>query len=224
MSAAGDALRAVLPLGVAIAVSPVPVLAVVLMLVSDGGRGNAYALLAGWAATLAVLAGAVALLGVGSGSAGGGRGVAAAQLVLAAALAVVLAGQWRARPRRGAPHAVPPWMASVTGGLGPARAAGLGVGLVALNVKDGSLAVAAGARLGHAVPGPAAGVACLALFVLVASATVIAPVAVDVALGERAEPVLRRWHRWLQRHGAAAAMTTLAAVVVVLAVQGASGL
>jgi hypothetical protein len=212
-----------LPLAVAIAVSPVPVLAVVLMLLSAGGRMNARAFLAGWGATLGVVVGGVALLGIGTGADGSGRGVAIAQLALAAVLLVVMAVEWHGRPRRAEPHRAPRWMALLTR-CGPGQALGLGVALVLLNVKDGALTVAAGAKLadaGLAVPGAAA---CIVVFVLVASATVIVPIAVDLALGERATPTLGRWRTWLERHGSTAVVGTLAAVVAVLAVQGLQGL
>jgi hypothetical protein len=216
-------LRDLLPLAMAIAVSPVPVLAVVLMLMSERGRGNALALLVGWASALALIVGAVALLGIGRGSDGHGRGVAVAQLALAGILLMLIVVEWRGRPRRGSEHRAPRWMAALAG-IGPGRALALGVGLVALNVKDGSLAVAAGTRLADAAPPAPAAVLRVALFVLVASATVLVPLAIDVALGERAAPTLRRWHDALQRHGSTAVMVTLGVIVAVLVVQGARGL
>jgi hypothetical protein len=60
--------------------------------------------------------------------------------------------------------------------------------------------------------------------VLLASASVIAPLAVDLALGDRAGPILHRWHAWLERHGATAVIATLAVVVAALVVQGGRGL
>jgi hypothetical protein len=64
----------------------------------------------------------------------------------------------------------------------------------------------------------------IAVFVLVASAPVVVPVAVDVGLGERAAPILRRWHLALQRHGSTAVIATLTVIVAVLVVQGAAEL
>jgi predicted PurR-regulated permease PerM len=95
---------------------------------------------------------------------------------------------------------------------------------VVLNAKDGSLAVAAGARLAEANPAPGAAALRVAVFVLVASATVIVPVAIDLGLGARAAPILRRWHDRLQRRGSTAVIATLAIVSAVLVVQGARGL
>lgn len=195
-----------------------PILAVVLMLMSEHGHGraNALALLIGWAVTLAVVVGGVAALGIGGDAdSGHGRGVAIAQLALAAILVVVIAVEWRGRRGRDAPR----WMDAIAD-FGPARALALGVALVVLNAKDGALAVAAGARLSEAHPSLGAGAVRVAVFVVVASATVIVPVVVDLALGDRAAPVLARWRDGLRRHGSTAVIATLAVVVAVLAIQG----
>jgi hypothetical protein len=193
------------------------------MLMSAGGRANALALVAGWAAALAVVAGAVAVLGLGGGPDGGGRGVAIAQLVVAGILVVVMASEWRDRPRSGAPARPPRWMRAL-GELGPARAVALGVALIVLNAKDGALTVAAGAKLASADPALPAALACMVLFVAVASATLAVPVAVDIGLGDRAEPILARWHAWLERHGSTATILTVGIVAAVLAAQGLRGL
>jgi hypothetical protein len=218
------AIRDMLPLALAIAVSPVPVLAVVLMLVSDRGRTNAYALLTGWALALTLVGGGVAVLGIGAADDGGDdRHVAVAQFVLAGILVAVIAAELRRRSRRAASERPPRWLALLAE-IGPGRAVVLGVALVVLNAKDASLTVVAGARLAEAGPGAPGAVLAVALFVLVASSTVIAPVAVDLALGERAAPVLQRWRTVLERHGSTAVIATLAAVAAVLVVQGSRGL
>ncbi|HEU4975046.1 MAG TPA: GAP family protein [Baekduia sp.] len=216
------ALGDMLPLAVAIAVSPVPIVAVVLMLMSAGGRGNAVALVAGWAVTLAAVAGLVAALELGGGEDGGGRGVAVGQLVVAAVLVAVAAFEWRGRPRGAAPR-TPRWMVLLED-FGRWRALALGVGLVVLNAKDGSLTVAAGAKLAEAALSTPAAIACVAVFVLVASATLLMPVAVEVGMGARADAVLTRWHRALERHGSTATIVVTLAVATALAAQGLSGL
>lgn len=107
---------------------------------------------------------------------------------------------------------------------GPGKAFGLGVALIVLNAKDGSLTVAAGAKLAHAELTVPAAAVCVAVFALVASATVIVPIVADLTLGDRATPILHRWHAWLERHGSTAVIVILALVVVVLVAQGLAGL
>lgn len=218
----GNALSEMLPLAVAIAVSPVPILAVVFMLVTGEGRGNALGLLGGWAFAIATVCAAVALLGIAEPSQDG-TGVAIGQLVLAAVLVVVIVVEWRRRPRAGGPPRPPRFMRVLEGG-GPSRAFLIGIALVVFNAKDGVLTVAAGAKLTEASLGPLAAAACVVVFTVAASSTMIAPVLVDVAMGERATPHLRRAHAWLERHGTEAVLVTLAVIAVVLVVQAAQHL
>lgn len=213
----GNALSEMLPLAVAIAVSPVPILAIVFMLVTGEGRGNALGLLGGWALALAAVSAVVALLGLSAPSQDG-AGVAIGQLVLAALLVVVIAVEWRRRPRVGEPPRPPRFMRVLEGG-GPGRAFLIGIALIVLNAKDGALTVAAGAKLAEESPGLLPAIVCVALFTVVASITMIAPVVTDLVMGERATPHLRRAHAWLERHGQEAVLVTLAISVVVLVVQ-----
>lgn len=212
------ALRDMLPLAVAIAVSPVPIIAVVFMLVVGEGRVNALALLGGWALALAAVSGGVALLGIAPVD-DSGNGAAIVRFVLAGILLVVIAVELRNRSRAGATSRPPRILRLLEGG-GAVRALGIGVVLIVLNAKDGSLTVAAGAKLGEAAPGPAAGAVCVVVFTLVSSLTMIVPILLDVAYGERARPALARAHAWLERHGSTAVLVTLAIIVVVLVVQG----
>ncbi|MGI8460276.1 MAG: GAP family protein [Solirubrobacterales bacterium] len=210
-----DALSGMLPLAAAIAVSPIPILAVILMLLSERATQNALAFLAGWAIALALIAGVVAILGSGSADAGEepAPGLIAAQFVLASILLAAAIRRWRKRPGPGEVAEVPKWMGRLRT-IGPPGALGLGLGLIALNPKDALLSVAAGARLAEADPGAGAGVPALALFVLVASSTIVAPIAATVASGARARPLLGRWRGALEQHGQVA----VAAVLLVLAV------
>jgi threonine/homoserine/homoserine lactone efflux protein len=218
------ALDDLLPLAVVIAVSPVPILAIVFMLLSDDGRRNSVALLCGWVLALAVGAGTVAALGLGAGVRDdNSRGVAIAQLVLAVLLLAGAAHQWRSRAPRD-PSAPPPrWMVVVETITAP-RAVILGVALIALNPKDGASTLAAGASLADAdlAFGPA--VACLAIFVAVASLTVAGPLVVAVLMGDRAEPVLMRTRGWLERHGSTAVAIGLLVIAIILLIQGFRGL
>jgi Sap, sulfolipid-1-addressing protein len=214
-----DAIRETLPLAIAIAVSPVPIVAIVLMLVADDARGNALACLAGWALSLVALATLAAVLGLDIGGSGGSAAVA--QLVLAGILVVLIVVELHQRRREaGAP---PRWL-RLLDGMRPGRAFAFGIGIVVLNAKDGSLTLAAGGKLaGTDASLPAAAVA-LALFVVVASAGLAVPIILRFTFSDRATPWLHRTHAWLERHGSTAVLATLALLVVLLAAQGLSGL
>jgi threonine/homoserine/homoserine lactone efflux protein len=204
-----------LPLAAAIAISPIPIVAVILMLLSDRSTTNAVATLAGWALAIAVIGGIVAILGVGRDDAGEdpATGFVVAQFVIAALLLAGAARRWRIRPRAGEPHDAPKWM-GLLHSFGPIRAFVLGVGLIGLNPKDLLLTIAAGARLGHADVSTEQSAIVLAIFVAAASATIYAPIVATVALGERSGPILVRSRTWLERHG----NTAVAAVLLILGI------
>jgi threonine/homoserine/homoserine lactone efflux protein len=88
------------------------------------------------------------------------------------------------------------------GELTTLRAGGAGFALAALNPKNVLLAVAAAAEIAaEGIPASQqAGV--LLAFVLVASAGVLAPVALAVALGERSRPLLDGIRAWMERNNA----------------------
>ena len=211
----GESLRSLLPLAVVIAVSPIPVLAVILMLLTERSTLNAFALLVGWALALTVIAAVVAALGIGDADAGEdpATGVVIAQFALALLLLAGAARRWRMHRRGEGESARSRWIERLRA-VGPGGALALGFGLIALNPKDGLLTVVAGARLADADPGAGAAVGALAAFVAVSSSTIAAPIAAEVALGDRADSLLERTREWLERNGNAA----LAAVLLVLAV------
>jgi hypothetical protein len=209
----GEALAGMLPIAVAIAVSPIPILAVILMLLSDRSTVNAASFLLGWALALFVIAAVVAALGLGRADSAEepATPLIVAQLVLAAVLLTGAARRWRMRTRRGEQHEPSKWMSKVRS-ITPAQALPLGIGLIALNPKDGLLTVAAGARLAEAGPGADGGAVALLVFVAASSITIVAPIVSELAMGPRATPVLERSRTWLERHGNAA----VAVVLVVL--------
>lgn len=201
----GEAIGAVLAFAVGVGISPVPLIAVILMLFSNRARVNGPMFLAGWVLGLAVVAGGAYLLadafGLGDGSDGAQTGVSWLKLALGVLLGVAGIGKWRSRPGDGEEPTMPAWMSRVDG-FSPPKALGLAVALSA-NPKNLLLAVGAGSSLAQlALPGGqvAAG---LAVFVLVGSAGVIASVGYDILGGDRARQRLDRAKAWLTEHNGA---------------------
>ena len=201
----GAAIGDILGLAAGVAVSPLPIVAIILMLVTPRGRVNGSLFAAGWLAGLAVL-GTVVLVLAGPADPSS-EGQPAAWIgwlkLLLGVLALLLAGrQWRSRPAEGIEPEMPKWMAGL-GRLRPGGALGLGALLSAVNPKNGGLTIAAAASIAGA--GLAAGQQAIALatFVLVGSVGVVAPLIVYVAAGERAARTLDSWKTWASDHNAA---------------------
>ena len=112
----GAAIGGALPLAVGIALSPVPIIAVVLMLTTRRARVNGPIFVAGWLAGLAVV-GAIALSIAGpagaSSSGAPATWVSWVKLALGLLLLLVAARQFLGRPANGTQADLPSWMAKI---------------------------------------------------------------------------------------------------------------
>jgi hypothetical protein len=204
----------VLSQAVGIAISPIPIVLVILMLVSTRARVNGPAFLVGWAIGAAVVTGsATALADVAGADDGGGGtdGVLVGQLLLGVLFMGLAVKQWRSRPEPGATPATPKLFAAVDQ-MGVGKAFGLGLAACVANPKNLPLAISAGAAIAQRGLSAGQAGAAVAVFVVIASATVATPVVVYFALGERSAAVLSSWKAWLIANNATV-MTVLFAVL-----------
>lgn len=225
----GSAAGQVVPLGIAVAFSPLPIIAVVLILATPRGRVNALAFAAGGLAAVLVI-GAVATVVLGAAGADDGSGedpstwVSVGRLVLGALLLRFAAGQWRARQRAGDPEPDPPrWMGAIET-LRPGRAAGMGVLLCGVNPKNLILIVAAAAAIAAAGASTADQAAALVVFTALAMLGVVLPIAASLLLGERADGFLEKLRAWMVRESATIVAVVAAVIAAKLLVDGVSGL
>jgi len=192
----------VLPLAFGVALSPIPVAAVIIMLMTPAARVNAPLFLVSWMAGLTVIGVAVFLLPGLETRRGDPTMVAG---ILRGALGLLLLGmairQWRARPEAGKPVPTPPWMARVHG-FGPAQAAGLGVLLTAVHPKNLPLTIAAAAMIDESRLLPGQQAVGLLVFVVLASTSVGIPVMIFLLFGRAADQPLARAKEWLVAHNA----------------------
>jgi threonine/homoserine/homoserine lactone efflux protein len=200
----GQALGDILPLAVAVAIFPVPIIAVVLLLGSEGGATKGATFVLAWCLGLTAVGAAMLLVGgAADGSDGGEPATWLSALLLGLGLLVMAwaVQQWRSRPRAGEDVPQPGWMRTI-GDFTIVKAGGAGFAFSALNPKNVLLTVAAAAEI--AAVGVPAGqqIGVLLVFVLVASLGVITPVVLAVALGERSRDVLDGVRSWMVRNNA----------------------
>ncbi len=198
----GGAIGQLLPAAVGVALSPLPIVAVVLMLVTPKGRLNGSVFDAGWVAGLGVVGAIVLVVAGGLGVGGGAKPATWAsvlKLVLGLLLLLVGVRQWRARPREEEEAATPKWMSALDT-FSPLKAAGAGVLLSAANPKNLLLAVAAAAAVAQAGIPTGQQVGAYAVFVVIASVGVAAPVVLALALGDRSRALLDRLKVWMARN------------------------
>ncbi len=195
----------VLPFAVAVGISPIPIVAVVLMLGTPRARSNAPAFLLGWLVGLAGVGVIVLLVAKSAGAADDGgtsSGVGWVKIALGVLLLWLALRQWRARPRGEAPAELPKWMQAVDR-FTPAKSLGTGLVLSAANPKN--LIMTIGASVAIVQTGAPTGdkFVALAVFVLIGTVGVAAPMAVYFAMGERAGAVLDSMKTWLAAHNQA---------------------
>jgi threonine/homoserine/homoserine lactone efflux protein len=199
-----QALRDALPLAIAIAVFPIPIIAVVLMVGSDRGRAKGLAFVLAWCLGLAVV-GAIALALADGADANddGAPSTWAAVLLLAVGLFLLASGarKWRSRPRAGEKRPTPGWMLAIDD-FTALKAAGAGFVLSALNPKNVLLVVAAAVEIAAAGVSANQEIAALLVFVAVASIGVLFPLALAVVLGDRSRAPLERLRAWMARQNA----------------------
>jgi hypothetical protein len=215
----GAVIGEILPHAVGIAISPLPIIAAILLLLSPRARSAGVAFLVGWIVGVFVVTGVFAFVAaaVSMTTPAGGRPVlGVAQLALGVLLLLLALRTWRRRPRDGAEPALPVWMRAidrVTAGT----ALGLGILLSAVNPKNLVLAAGAGITIGTAPLSVGAAAGANAVFTLVASLTIAVPVVAFLVASARLEAPLRRLHDWLLRENAvilSVVFLVLAAVVI----------
>jgi hypothetical protein len=210
----GKAIGDSLPLAVGIALSPVPIIAVVLMLTSRRAKVNGPVFVLGWLVSLAIVGVLVlVLVGAGGGSKSGSPAtwVSWVKITLGVLLLLLAVQAFRTRPREGEQPRTPKWMATI-GKTTPAAAFGLGVLLVGANAKN--LLLAVGGASAIAATGISGGQQAVAyvIFALIGTLGVGTPVGIYFAMGERSETVLAKLKGWMSVHNAVI-MTVLCLII-----------
>ena len=222
----GPAIGDILPLAIGVAISPVPIIAVILMLFGPNARitGPAFAL--GW--VLALVGVGVIVLTVAdtsdvSSEQGPSDAVFAIKLLVGLLFVILAVRQWRGRPHEGEEPELPGWMNAIDE-FTPLRAFGLAALLAGVNPKNLGLTLAAGSTIAQAGLADAEPWIALAVFVALASLTVLLPVAYYIAAGESAKRTLASMKSWLTTNNATVMSVLFLVLGVLLIGDGFGGL
>jgi len=220
-----EAIGSLLVSAAAVALSPIPIIAIVVVLGTPKARtaGPAFAL--GWVVGIAVVATASVLLladadDPNSSTATGINWVDVGVGVLFLGMA---AKQWGKRPEPGQAPETPGWMARLDS-LNAGRAVGLGLVLSALNPKNLALTFTAAASIAAAGLSDADTAIAIAVFVIVGSITVAGAVVVYLIDAERAARPLEAVKGFMSDHNAVIMMVILLLLGLKLLGNGVGGL
>ncbi len=206
----GQGISEVLTFAIGVAISPVPIIAVILMLFSARARVNGPMFLAGWAVALGVVSGvAYALSDTADAatSSGATDTISWGKIVFGVLFLLLAVRQWRSRPTPGADPTMPKWMAGIDS-FSPGKAFGLAFLLAGVNPKNLLLSVGAGTSVAALGISTGNAVVSLIVFVLLASSTIGVPVILYLTGGDKAKAQLDSMKGWLTVHNAAV-MTVL---------------
>lgn len=196
-TAMGDVVGEILPFAVGVAVSPIPIAAVIVMLFTTKARTNAPSFMAGWIIGLLVVGFIVLLipgLEVDSGDPSTTTGVVKG--LLGVLLLVAGWAAWRKRPGPSETAEAPKWMDAIDG-FGTGKSFGMGFMLSALNPKNLLLVAAAAVAISTSGLSTGEEVGALLVFTLIAASTVAVPVIGYLIAGDRADSALAKAKDWL---------------------------
>jgi len=200
----GHTLGQLRPFAVAVTISPMPIAAMVLMLITPRAKANGFTFLLGWAMGIAAV-GAVVLIVAGPLDAGSGVPDTWARWLklLAGLLLLMLAvQQWRRRRTRDDQAALPRWMGALDR-FTPVRAGALAIALTAANPKNLVFVVGGATVVAQADLSTADEVVAWVGFTVIATSGVAIPMGIYLLLGDRAMPLLLGLKTWMARNNTA---------------------
>ncbi len=204
-----DVIGDLLPSAFAVALSPIPIVAIVLVLGSPRARSAGPAFALGWiAGLLAVSVIVLLVVGAGGDSDNEDPGVSWLKVAIGILFLVMAAKQWKGRPRDGQVSKEPKWMANI-GTATPFRAAVLGAALSAVNPKNLALTLAAAASIAEAGLDAADEAIAVAVFVALGSVTVAGAVLFYLVAAQRAARPLDSIKRFMFDNNAVIMMVVL---------------
>jgi threonine/homoserine/homoserine lactone efflux protein len=201
----GQAIGEILPLAIGVAISPVPIIAIVLMLGTPRARSNGLAFALGWVAGLTIVGGALLALASGNSQENDGgpeTWVSIVKLVLGVLFLLLAARTWRSRPKAGQEAAMPKWMQAIDT-FTTGRSLVFGVLLSGVNPKNLALTIAAATTIAQTGISGGESAGAMIVFILIGSLSILTPVFIYFALGTRAAVILDELKDWMAGHNAA---------------------
>lgn len=207
-------LHTLLPLSVGMLLSPLPIVAIVAIVLAPRGRSCAPV----FTATFTLVAFAViglGALGASRATSSTGPGARTVSLILAIVLGIgftVLAiMSWMSCPKDGKPATAPKWLAAIDG-VTPVPAAGLGLVMAVTNTKNIPLELKAGAVIGEAQLATLAAVGLCVAVALAGSLLLVIPAVVELTGISQVRSALQSLKSQLISHNSAM-MTVLFAIL-----------
>ena len=218
----GEVIGDLLPLAIGVAISPIPIIAVILMLLSRQAAKTSTGFLLGWVVGIVVVTVVVlAVVGQAGDTSGGKPSTVSSviKIVLGALLLFMALRQWRGRPKEGEAGTMPKWMSAIDS-FTFVKALGLGVLLSGVNPKNLLMCLGAGTTIGAAHLSGSDNVIAVVVFTVIAASTVAVPVIGYLCARQKLEAPLNGLRAWLTQNNATVMAVLLLVIGVVMIGKG----
>lgn len=215
----------IIPLSLVVMISPLPIVAQILLLFSKKSVANASMYLIGFYIGVAAMLGIFVALGVGATDDASDSSIGWIRVALGLVVAILgIRRLLKSRQEPSDPDAseqaeMPKWMKGIDG-FTPLKSFGLATALGAVNPKNIVVGLAAAVTISTADLSTGATAGSVAIYALIASLGVAVPLLVRLVMGEQAAKTLESWKAWLLLHNDAVMGVLLAVIGVVIAGKG----
>lgn len=212
----GAVIGDILPLAVGIMISPIPIIAAILMLLSPKAKSTSVGFLLGWVLGIVVALVVFTVLAsvITPGDPDAPQPVAGViKLLLGALMLFMAVKQWRSRPHGDEEPPLPGWMAAIDS-MTTVKGLGLGFLLSAVNPKNLLMAAGAGVTVGSAGLALGGMVTSVVVFTVIAAASVAVPVIGYLLASSTMAGPLESLRSWLVHNNA----TVMAVLLLVIGV------
>ena len=223
----GNVIGQVLPLAIAITISPVPIIAVILLLFTDRPKPNAAAFVVGFFIGVAVILGIFIAIASSQDLSDSNSTASTASFWIKILLGVLLVfaayRQLQQRPQAGEEPAPPKWMAGISS-FTAGKSFGTGLAVGAANPKNVAMSIAAAATISAGALSTGNEIATVVIYAVIASLGVLAPLVAAIAMGAKSTAVLDEWKAWLGQNNAVVMAVLFLVFAAVLIGKGIVGL
>lgn len=187
----------ILPHAIEVALSPLPISAVILLLLSGKPKANSLAFLFGWVVAIFVNVALFMFLVSLEPKSADAKGTAIAIMngMLGALLIYLSYRQWIIRPKAGHKPKTPRWMQAIDQ-FTPIKSFIIALSLVTINAKNTVIDIATGALIAHTANTPTEGFAALTIFAIISSITIAIPVIAYLLFGKALSRTLASLKKW----------------------------
>lgn len=204
-----QAIGGLLPSAIGVALSPIPIIAVVLMLSTPRARSNGPAFAVGWIVGLSAVSAVVVFILGATSSGSADDTVAWGKVALGVLFLGMARRQWQKRPKKGEEPEMPGWISTIDD-LTPPKVLGLGLLLSAANPKNLALTLAAAASIAQTTGlSDAEETIAIAVFVALSSVTVVGAVIVYLVAPTASERPLGAMKEFMTHNSAVIMMVVL---------------